>query len=105
MKTKCYSVRVESLAEISPKAFRLTAYDGSSCIIPKSAVLAEDFEVEKSQAYYIAAWCMDTRSVQFSKKKVRWFENGKMLADTIVTHHVPEKVDAVADNRIEDLSR
>ena len=36
MKTLCYSVRLESLVRISDKAFRATAFDGSTDIIPDS---------------------------------------------------------------------
>ena len=36
MSTLCYSVRLERLVRISDKAFKATAFDGSSDIVPQS---------------------------------------------------------------------
>lgn len=74
MKTKCYSVRLESLISISDKAFKAIAFDGSEAIIPKSMVLGHDYEVEKSNAYWIAAFILekDECRLQYSSKKVKW---------------------------------
>lgn len=58
MRTLCYSVRLESLVRISDKAFKATAFDGSSDIIPASQVFGHDYEVMKSDAYWISAWIM-----------------------------------------------
>lgn len=73
-KIKCYSVRLESLTSISDKAYKAVAFDGSSAIIPKSMVFGEDHEVEKSDAYWIAAFILEKQecSLQFSYKKVKW---------------------------------
>lgn len=75
-KIKCYSVRLESLTEISPKAFKAIAFDGSSAIIPKSQVYGNDYEVQKSDAYWIAAFVLENSDckLQYSRKKVQWFE-------------------------------
>lgn len=72
-KKKYYSVRLESLISISPKAYRAVAYDGTSAIIPKSQVLGPDTEVQKSDAYWISAWILEKKDIQYSDKKVRWF--------------------------------
>lgn len=80
MKTLCYSVRLESLVRISDKAFKATAFDGSSDIIPASQVFGRDYEVMKSDAYWISAWILEKKSIQYSGKKQAWFdENGHMM--------------------------
>jgi len=72
-KTMCYSVRLESLTEISPKAYKAVAFDGSEAIIPKSQVYGQDYEVQKCLAVWISAWILEKKELQFSDKKVRWF--------------------------------
>ncbi|MDR1883737.1 MAG: hypothetical protein LBR26_13275 [Prevotella sp.] len=72
-KTKCYSVRLESLFSISEKAYKATAFDGSTAVIPKSQVFGQDFDVQKSDAYWISAWILEQKELQYSNKKVRWF--------------------------------
>lgn len=75
MKTKCYSVRLQSLVSISDRAYKATAFDGSTAIIPKSQVFGLDYDVQKSDAYWIAAFILDKPDckLQFSSKKVMWF--------------------------------
>jgi len=75
-KIKCYSVRLESLTSISEKAYRATAFDGSTAVIPKSMVLGEDYEVQKSNAYWIATFILlkEDCSLQYSGKKAQWFD-------------------------------
>lgn len=73
-KVKCYSVRLESLVSISDKAYRASAFDGSTAILPKSQVFGRDYEVEKSDAYWISAWILGQKELQYSSKKQRWFE-------------------------------
>ena len=105
MKTKCYSVRLESLESISAKAYKATAYDGSSAILPKSQVFGEDYEVVKSEAYWISEWILQQKSLQYSKKKSAWFdtESRKRLPDYIVEQHSPERINPKQDNEIEEL--
>lgn len=106
MKTKCYSVRVESLYSISDKAYKITGFDGSSDIFPKSAVYGEDYEVVKSDAYWIAAWILERKSLQYSSKKVAWFdEDGKRLPSYSIEKHIPTHHNVVANNEIADLKR
>jgi 1-aminocyclopropane-1-carboxylate deaminase/D-cysteine desulfhydrase-like pyridoxal-dependent ACC family enzyme len=58
MKIKCYSVRLKELRSISSKALLAIAHDGSSDVIPKSQVYGPDYDVRKSEAYWISAWIM-----------------------------------------------
>ena len=44
MRTKCYSVRLQSLRQISPKAYIAEAFDGSEAIIPASCVFGADYD-------------------------------------------------------------
>lgn len=74
MRTLCYSVRLESLVRISDKAFKATAFDGSSDIIPASQVFGRDYEVMKSDAWWISAWILGKKSIQYSGKKQAWFD-------------------------------
>jgi hypothetical protein len=94
MKTKCYSVRLQSLVSISDKAYKATAFDGSEAILPKSMVFGKDWDVQKSDAYWIAAWILEKKDLQYSNKKESWFdENGNMQPSYHIEKHVPEKVE------------
>jgi len=75
-KIKCYSVRLESLISISEKSYKATAFDGSTAFIPKSMMFGDDYEVSKSDAYWIAAFILEKEDckLQYSSKKVKWFE-------------------------------
>ncbi len=105
-KTLCYSVRLESLVRISDKAFKATAFDGSCDIIPASQIFGPDFEVQKSDAWWIAAWILEKKNLQYSHKKQAWFdEKGRRLPDVTIEQHVPGKVDAVNTNEIDELRK
>jgi hypothetical protein len=92
-KTKCCSVRLDMLCEISEKAYKATAFDGSEDIIPKSCVFGRDYDVHKSDAYWIAEWILAKKNLQYSCKKTAWFDdNGKMLPTYTVSKHAAEKV-------------
>ena len=105
MRIRCYSVRLESLVPISGKAFRATAYDGSSDIIPTSQVFGQDYEVQKSEAYWISAWILEKKNIQYSTKKSAFFDKDtrRMLPNIIVKKHRPDYVQPVNDNTIADL--
>jgi hypothetical protein len=96
-KIKCYSVRLDSLTSISEKAYKATAFDGSTAIIPKSMVMGKDYDVQKSDAYWISCWILEQKELQYSTKKEAWFDrdSGKMLPTYTVEKHVPAKVEAV----------
>lgn len=106
-KVKCYSVRLESLISISEKCYKATAFDGSTAFIPKSQVYGQDYEVQKSDAYWIAAWFLekDDVKVQCSFKKEAWFEKetGRRLPTYIIEKHVPTKKTPVENNVISEL--
>ena len=110
--TLCYSVRLESLVRISPKAFKATAFDGSSDIIPASQVFGRDFEVVKSEAWWISAWILEKKKLTYSKKKYVYFKTfyekkEKVIVKDMVTikKHRPALVVAVEENVIESLKK
>lgn len=104
MGTLCYSVRLESLVRISDKAFKATAFDGTSDIIPSSQVFGRDYEVMKSDAWWISAWILEKKSIQYSGKKQAWFdENGNQLPTYTIERHTPEKLTPKESNIIEEL--
>lgn len=105
MRVKCYSVRLESLDRISDKAFRAIAFDGSSDIIPASQVFGQDYEVQKSEAYWISAWILEKKNLQYSVEKSAWFDKdtGHKLPNFTVEKHHPDHVQPVDDNTIADL--
>lgn len=109
MKTKCYSVRVESLYSISEKAFKACGFDGSEAILPKSQVFGQDYEVTKSEAYWIAAWILEKKDLQYSGKKIGWYnpEKGNVEPNFEITveHHVPKKLDKSTINHDKNLER
>lgn len=106
---KCYSVRLQSLEAISAKCYKATAFDGSTALVPMSQVFNSDREVEKSEAYWIAAWFIDKPDLglQVSKKKIGWFDHasGRMLPNYTVERHVPEPKEAVERGPIPELRK
>lgn len=105
-KTLCISVKVESLIPISDKAYKVRSFDGSEDILPKSCVFGQDYEVQKSEAYWVASWILGKKKIQYSNKKQRWFdESGKMLPTVTYERHTPTKEKPVNDNTISDLKR
>ena len=106
MRTLCYSVRLESLVRISDKAFKATAFDGSIDIIPASQVFGVDYEVQKSDAWWISAWILEKKSIQYSGKKQAWFdENGHIMPTYTIERHTPEKREAKESNIIQEIKR
>lgn len=107
MKVLCYSVRLQSLTDISEKAVRATAFDGSEAIIPKSQVFRQDYSVTKSEAYWISAWILEQKTIQYSGKKQAWFDSvtRKMQPTWKIEKHTPEKKEVVENNNINDLKR
>jgi hypothetical protein len=107
MRTKCFSVRLQSLISISDRAYKAVSYDGSSDIIPKSQVFGMDFDVQKSDAYWIAAWILEQKEIQYSRKKEAWFDSdtGDMLPNYKIEKHIPEKKEKVLSNEIKELRK
>lgn len=106
-KVKCYSVRLESMISISEKCFKATAFDGSSCLIPKSQVFGQDNDVQKSEAWWISAWILEQKNLQYSDKKVSFFDKDRaeFVPETGVEieRHVPEEKEAVETEPIAEL--
>lgn len=104
---KCYSVRLDSLTSISDKAYKATAFDGSTAIIPKSMVMGQDYDVQKSDAYWISSWILEQKELQYSDKKEAWFDKdtGKMLPSYTIEKHVPAKVEPITPHPDAELTR
>lgn len=108
MRVKCASVRLESLVSISEKAYKATAFDGSTAIIPKSQVYGRDWDVLKSEAWWISCWILEQKpELQFSWKKTATFDkdSGDRLPETEVEKWKPVKVARLSDNTIEELKK
>lgn len=99
-------MRVAAIAQISPKAYKISSFDGSEDIIPSSCVFGRDYEVAKSDAYWIASWILEKKKIQYSTK-VAWFnkETGNKLPTYKVEKHIPEERDAVECNTINELRK
>lgn len=87
-------MRLESLVSISDKAFKAIAFDGSEAIIPKSQVFGQDYDVQKSEAYWIAAWILEKKDLQYSHKKPAWYNisTGQIEYDIKIEKHIPIKL-------------
>lgn len=106
MATKCYSVRLESLVRISPKAYKARAFDGSTDIIPASQVFGADMDVSRSEAWWISAWILERKSIQYSSRKEAWFtDDGRMIPSYKVENHTPDRMAPVDCNEIYELKR
>lgn len=107
MRSLCYSVRLLSLTEISDKCYKAIAFDGSEALIPKSQVFGQDYDVQKSDAYWISAWILEKKSIQYSAKKEAWFDTitRKMQPVFKIEKHIPEKVEPKENNTITRLKK
>lgn len=104
MNILCYSVRLKSLELISPICYKAVGFDGSSDFIPAKFVFGRDFDVQKSDAWWIAAWILERKSLQYSTKKSATFsDDGRMLPKITVEKHIPEHIDPVESNEIKSL--
>jgi hypothetical protein len=95
MKTKCYSVRLESMRRISDKCYSARGFDGSEALIPASQVYGQDYDVSKSEAWWITAWILEKKDIQYSTKKEAFFytDTGKRAPDVEIVVHVPESME------------
>jgi len=104
MTTLCYSVRLESLVIISDKCYKARGFDGSEDLIPSRFVYGQDYEVQKCNAYWIAAWILEKKHLQYSTKKAaRFTDEGVRLPNITIEHHTPDVVVAVESNEIQEL--
>lgn len=105
---KCYSVKLQALISISAKCYKAVAFDGSEALIPKSQVYGQDWDVTKSDAYWIAAWFLEKEDIkiQYSIKKWTIFtKDGRNIGQIEFTHHVPKKLDPATINHDKNLER
>ncbi len=109
MKTKCYSVRLKSLVQITNKAYKAESFDGSKDIIPTSQIFGRDYEISKSKAYWISAWILEKKKIQYSTKKTGWFNSktGNIEPNYTyeVKHHIPEQKEPVQSQINKELER
>lgn len=107
MRVLCYSVRLSSLTEISDKAVLAMAFDGSEAILPKSQIFGQDWDVSKSEAYWISEWILKQKELQYSAKKEAWFDSisRKMQPTFKIEKHEPEKIEAKKNNHINRLKK
>jgi len=98
-KTLCYSVRVLSLTYISNKAVKIISFDGSEDIFPDSQIFGEDYDVTKSEAYWLASWLLPKKNIQYSSKKQAWFDNATrcQLPNYKIVKHIPKKINKKAE--------
>lgn len=97
MKTKCYSVKLQSFSRISDKCYKALAFDGSEALIPASQYFGQDYEgSSKSDAYWISCWILEKKELQYSTKKAAWYDpetdRFRPHFDIIVEKHIPEKI-------------
>lgn len=107
MRSLCYSVRLSSLTGISDKCYLATAFDGSESLIPKSQVFGQDYSVQKSEAYWISAWILEQKRIQYSAKKQATFDSitRKEVPTWTIEKHEPVKIDPLENNTIKELKR
>ena len=113
MRTKCYSVRLEFINQISDKCYRATAFDGSEALIPAKFIFGKDATVQKSDAYWIAAWILERKELQYSVKKVAWFDSEDYadpytpvyVKETKIHTYNPEKIEPKENNFIKELEK
>jgi len=92
--TKCYSIKLNSLISISDKCYLAKAFDGSEALIPKSQVYGQDYDVLKSDAYWITSWILDKKpELQYSLKKWSYFSKDRRNIGQIeFKHHIPKVI-------------
>jgi hypothetical protein len=100
---KCYKVKLKDLSSISEKAYKATAYDGSSCILPKSQVIRPI----DNDAWYISTWIMDQKEIQHSKKNIFMVDTSTMQARpfVVIEHHVPKQIENLNSEPNDELIR
>lgn len=94
MKTKVISVKLQSLVSISDKAYKATCFDGLSAIIPKSQIFGQDYDVEKSDAYWITEWILQQKELQYSNKKTAFYDSVKsrIVISPTYKKHIPKPI-------------
>jgi len=90
---------------ITEKAYKVRCFDGSEDIIPASCVFGRDESVTKCDAYWIAAWILPKKNIQYSSKKRAMVSEWGSVSEVTVTHHRPQRISPQEDNIIDELKR
>lgn len=100
MRVKCYSVRLKSLTRISDKCNLAEDWQGNKDLIPESQIFGQDWEVLKSDAYWISCWILEKKKISFSIKKCAWIDNDnfKVYPNIEVAHHIPKEIEPIKRN-------
>lgn len=87
------------------KAVKIVSFDGSCDILPSSQIFGQDYSNMKSESYWISAWILDKKNIQYSTKKQAYFDSDtrKQLPSITITKHIPKKVDYNGNNEITSL--
>lgn len=82
-------------------------FSGNEAILPKSCVFNQDLEVSTSEAFWIACWILESKGLQFSTKKVGWYNPVTFQIEphfeTVIEKHVPEKREALPTKPLNTL--
>jgi len=92
----CYSVRLKSLsASKSGKAYLAKSFDGSEDWIPSQYIMGNDYSSSKSDSYWIAAWILEKKTIQYSRKKKVWIHKQtlKITPEYKIEKHIPSKIE------------
>lgn len=90
---KCFSIRLKSLVSTSNKCYKVCDFQGNEDFIPKSQFYGKDYDVTKSDAYWISAWILEKKNIEYSTKKWTMFsEKGKNIGRVEFKHHIPKKI-------------
>jgi len=83
------------------------AFDGSEALIPNSQIFGQDYSVSKSEAYWISAWILEKKELQYSKKKEAWFDSEtlKELPNYVITKKTPTKIEFTEVQPLKELER
>lgn len=94
MRTKCYSVHIKSICDISDKAVKIEDFNGNSAIIPVSQIFDEK-DTGKSIIVWVAAWILEKKGLTYSRKNVAVYNDytQKIEPYIIVEKIRPEKVE------------
>lgn len=104
-KTKCYSVRLKNLTQISAKCWKAEDWQGETYLIPDSQFFGQDYSVSKSDAYWIASWIIDKEDCKLmvSTKKIGWYNPSKGIVEPNIIIEIevkkPKKIDFDANSK------
>ena len=84
-----------------------TAFDGSEALIPNSQIFGQDYSVSKSESYWISAWILDKKKLQYSHKKEAYFDSvtRREIPNYIITKTTPAKIEFTETKIIKELER